>query len=232
MEPTLLGMFGATVTTCGDRPAIDTPDMVLTYDELAIAARSVAERLRDRGVGRGDRVGVRVASEIADLYVAILGALTSGAAYVPVDADDPSSRAEQIFTEADVCVTIGDGLELVWRRAGSGHREPPAPDDDAWVIFTSGSTDAPKGGAISHRAAMALVRSEDKLWKVSADDRVLAGLPGAFEASCGAIWLAWSHGAALVPAPRALVRSGVELGPWLKERGVTVISTVPTFPGI
>ena len=46
------------------------------------------------------------------------------------------------------------------------------------------------------------------------------------------MWLAWAHGAALVPAPRALVRSGVELGPWLKEHRITVISTVPTLAGI
>ena len=46
------------------------------------------------------------------------------------------------------------------------------------------------------------------------------------------MWLAWANGAALVPAPRALVRSGVELGPWLAERQVTVISTVPTLAAI
>ena len=192
----------------------------------------LADRLRDGGVGPGDRVGVRVPSGKADLYVAILGALTAGAAYVPVDADDPPARAEQIFAAAEVCVVVGEGLELAWRGPAGGRVGRPTPDDDAWIIFTSGSTGAPKGVAVPHRAAAAFVRAENDLWTVRPEDRVLAGLSVAFDASCEEMWLAWAHGAALVPAPRALVRSGVELGPWLKERGVTVISTVPTLAGI
>jgi non-ribosomal peptide synthetase-like protein len=43
------------------------------------------------------------------------------------------------------------------------------------------------------------------------------------------MWLAWAHGACLVPAPRSLVRSGMDLGPWLVANGVTVVSTVPTL---
>ncbi len=232
IELTLLDLFEATVATWGERPALDTPDGVLTYEELAQSVQALADRLRAGGVGPGDRVGVRVPSGTSDLYVAILGALAAGAAYVPVDADDPDARAEQIFTDAAVCASIGAGLELTWRGPASGRIGRPTPDDDAWIIFTSGSTGAPKGVAVPHRAAAAFVRAENYLWQVLPEDRVLAGLSVAFDASCEEMWLAWAHGAALVPAPRALVRSGVELGPWLKERGVTVISTVPTLAGI
>ncbi|GAA1471637.1 Linear gramicidin synthase subunit D [Corynebacterium felinum] len=64
------------------------------------------------------------------------------------------------------------------------------------------------------------------------DDRVLAGLSVAFDASCEEMWLAWAHGACLVPAPRSLVRSGMDLGPWLIRRNITVVSTVPTLAGL
>src|SRR3984885_14991253 len=232
IELTLLDIFEMTVTQWGDRPAVDAPRGVLTYDDLAQEVQELAARLRDAGVGPGDRVGIRVPSGKADLYVAILGALTAGAAYVPVDADDPPARAEQIFADAAVCVVVGEELELTWRGPVSGRVGRPTPDDDAWIIFTSGSTGAPKGVAVPHRAAAAFVRAENELWTVLPEDRVLAGLSVAFDASCEEMWLAWAHGAALVPAPRALVRSGVELGPWLKERGITVISTVPTLAGI
>lgn len=63
-------------------------------------------------------------------------------------------------------------------------------------------------------------------------DRVLAGLSVAFDASCEEMWLAWRSGACLVPAPRSLVRSGVDLGPWLTARGITVVSTVPTLAAL
>ena len=54
----------------------------------------------------------------------------------------------------------------------------------------------------------------------------------AFDASCEEMWLAWRHGACLVPAPRALVRSGMDLAPWLVDRGITVVSTVPTLASL
>jgi non-ribosomal peptide synthetase-like protein len=46
------------------------------------------------------------------------------------------------------------------------------------------------------------------------------------------MWLAWRHGACLVPAPRSLVRSGMDLGPWLVSRDITVVSTVPTLASL
>ena len=113
------------------------------------------------------------------------------------------------------------------RRSGTGRAL--VTDDDAWVIFTSGSTGEPKGVAISHRAAAAFADAEAGLWAVEPEDRVLAGLSVGFDASCEEIWLAWRNGAALVPAPREIVRAGAELGPWVSARGVTVISTVPTL---
>jgi non-ribosomal peptide synthetase-like protein len=231
-ESTLLDLFDITLLTWGERTAVDAPDGVLDYRGLAAAADSLAQRLRSGGVGPGDRVGVRVPSGSAQLYVAVLGVLSSGAAYVPVDADDPAARAEQVMGEAKVCAVVGEGLELDWRAPAGGRSGRPAPDDDAWIIFTSGSTGTPKGVAVTHRAAAAFVAAESELWQVFPEDRVLAGLSVAFDASCEEMWLAWAHGAALVPAPRQLVRSGAELGPWLCRRGVSVISTVPTLAAI
>jgi acyl-coenzyme A synthetase/AMP-(fatty) acid ligase len=61
---------------------------------------------------------------------------------------------------------------------------------------------------------------------------VLAGLSVAFDASCEEMWLALRHGACLVPAPRSLVRTGVDLGPWLAAQRITVVSTVPTLAAL
>ena len=101
------------------------------------------------------------------------------------------------------------------------------------MIFTSGSTGAPKGVAVSHRSAAAFVDAESRLFlqdePLGPGDRVMAGLSVAFDASCEEMWLAWRYGACLVPAPRSLVRSGMELGPWLVANDVTVVSTVPTL---
>ena len=108
--------------------------------------------------------------------------------------------------------------------------------DDAWIIFTSGSTGTPKGVAVTHRNAAAFVDAEAQIFlkdnPIGPNDRVLAGLSVAFDASCEEMWLAWRHGACLVPAPRSLVRSGMDLGPWLVSRDITVVSTVPTLAAL
>ena len=232
---TLLDVFEAVVERYGEAAALDSGTEQLSYDDLADAVAAVAADLNASGIGPGDRVGVRAKSGTASLYVAILGVLAAGAAYVPVDADDPDDRARLVFGEADVAAIVGNDLAVVHRREPGPEQTAarPGPDDDAWIIFTSGSTGTPKGVAVSHRSAAAFVDAEARLFLQAAPlgpgDRVMAGLSVAFDASCEEMWLAWAHGACLVPAPRSLVRTGVDVGPWLVANDITVVSTVPTL---
>ncbi|MEU8382833.1 Pls/PosA family non-ribosomal peptide synthetase [Streptosporangium sp. NPDC048865] len=324
---TLLDILDRTTRRHPHALALDDGRTRLDYTGLRAEAGRMALELRAAGVGRGDRVGVRIPSGTVGLYVAIVAVLTAGAAYVPVDADDPDERADLVFGEARVRVVIGDGGKIIpygdpydhldapspgddpARRNGHGERagghggdhgaeceihhseerpapEPrptggseldyaaelhggrderggrgdgaprstvtaapvteardrgrgdgrPGPDDDAWIIFTSGSTGRPKGVAVTHRNAAAFVDAEARLFltgePIGPGDRVLAGLSVAFDASCEEMWLAWRHGGCLVAAPRALVRTGMDLGPWLLDMGITVVSTVPTLAAL
>ncbi len=237
-EPrTLIDILHESARCHPDAPALDDGTVQLTYAELVSDIEDSVSWLAARGIGRGDRIGIRMPSGSYALYVAILATLATGAAYVPVDADDPQERAELVFTEADVVAVIteqglvrGTGSSRGWR-AG-----PPLGRDDAWIIFTSGSTGTPKGVAVTHRSAAAFVDAEARMFlqdnPIGPGDRVLAGLSVAFDASCEEMWLAWRHGACLVPAPRSLVRSGMDLGPWLVSRDITVVSTVPTLASL
>lgn len=275
-EPrTLLDVLRATTAQHPEASALDDGAGALSYRELMARVIRVSARLHGAGVRRGDRVGVRMSSGSRELYVSILAIMAAGAAYVPVDADDPEERAELVFGEAGVVgVITGEGeyapisrdepapeaapdLNVVFSHGDPFGRgasalfeglpphpstssmpiiESPTIDDDAWIIFTSGSTGTPKGVAVSHRSAAAFVDAEARLFlkaePLGPGDRVLAGLSVAFDASCEEMWLAWRHGACLVPAPRALVRSGMDLGPWLTARGITVVSTVPTLASL
>ncbi len=297
---TLVDILTATAGEYPDAPAIDDGTDVLTYAELLAEVDDTADRLRAAGVRGGDRVGdrvgVRIPSGTAELYVTILAVLYAGAAYVPVDADDPDERAQLVFGEARVsAIVTADGIAAtefgaasrskgiarspdavrgtslvrlsdsvpvsdtpgmsesarlaadaarlaadaarlataVRAVADTAHSALPTPGDDAWIIFTSGSTGTPKGVAVTHRNAAAFVDAEARIFlrdkPIGPGDRVLAGLSVAFDASCEEMWLAWRHGACLVPAPRALVRSGMDLGPWLVRRTISIVSTVPTL---
>ena len=243
---TLVDIFESTVARHPDAMALEGTTGGLTYRELSVQVQECAASLRTAGVLRGDRVGVRVPSGTLDLYIAILGVLQAGAAYVPVDWDDPDERAETVFVEAEVAAVLGEDLEILPRaRGGEVTSSDPAGDDgdlrpglsdDAWVIFTSGSTGTPKGVAVSHRSAAALVDVEADLYlagqPLGPGDRVMAGLSVAFDASCEEMWLAWRSGATLVAAPREIVRSGPDLGRWIVDQRITAVSTVPTLASL
>ncbi|GAA3118235.1 hypothetical protein GCM10020254_76520 [Streptomyces goshikiensis] len=235
---TLVDVFEASVRAYPDELALDDGTTRLTYRSLAAEVERRRRALEAAGVGLGDRVGVRVPSGTSELYAAVLGVLAAGAAYVPVDAEDPDERAELVFGEAGVRAVLGAGQRI--EVTGLAERAVPAarpgPEHDAWIIFTSGSTGKPKGVAVSHRSAAAFVDAEAALFlaeePIGPGDRVMAGLSVAFDASCEEMWLAWRHGACLVPVPRSQVRSGADLGPWLVEQEITVVSTVPTLAAL
>ncbi|MET1088162.1 MAG: Pls/PosA family non-ribosomal peptide synthetase [Arthrobacter sp.] len=235
---TLIQVFEETAKRFPDASALDDSKASLSYAELHAAAKEYALRLHRNGIGAGDKVGIRIPSGTNELYIAILATLLVGAAYVPVDADDPEERASLVFEEAQVVAVLRAGKISTLSGRGMPLPEPrqPGVEDDAWVIFTSGSTGKPKGVAVTHRSAAAFVDAEARLFlrtnPVNSTDRVLAGLSVAFDASCEEMWLAWRNGACLVPAPRSLVRTGMDLGPWLITNGITVVSTVPTLAGL
>ncbi|THA86951.1 Pls/PosA family non-ribosomal peptide synthetase [Streptomyces sp. A0592] len=244
---TLVDVFEASVRAYPDEPALDDGATRLSYRALAAEVDRGRRALAAAGVGAGDRVGVRVPSGTNELYVAILAVLAAGAAYVPVDAEDPDERADLVFGEAGVRAVVGAGprIDIVETTRTGGVGGPtapgdrsarPGPEQDAWIIFTSGSTGRPKGVAVTHRSAAAFVDAEAALFlaeePIGPGDRVMAGLSVAFDASCEEMWLAWRYGACLVPVPRSQVRSGADLGPWLVEQEITVVSTVPTLAAL
>lgn len=234
---TLIDIIYETAARYPDAAAIDDGTVQLTYSELIGDIEASVGWLSARGIGRGDRIGIRMPSGSYALYVAVLSVLATGAAYVPVDADDPDERAELVFGEANVVAVITEaGIQRAPGSSRGWQAGAPLTRDDAWIIFTSGSTGKPKGVAVTHRSAAAFVDAEAQMFlkanPIGPSDRVLAGLSVAFDASCEEMWLAWRHGACLVPAPRSLVRSGMDLGPWLVARDVTVVSTVPALAAL
>ncbi|HET6711967.1 amino acid adenylation domain-containing protein [Amycolatopsis sp.] len=156
--PLVVACFEEQVRATPDAVAVDLGGVRLTYAELNTRANRVAHRL-----GRGGVVGV-CAPNSADLVVGILGALKSGAAYVPLDPANPAQRqaliladagARDVLTAGDVTLDA-DTLALddpaVWAESSEENPAQPGPDDVAYVIYTSGSTGRPKGVQVGHRA--------------------------------------------------------------------------------
>ncbi len=131
---TLLDVLDATVRAHPEQPALDDGRTALSYRALAAEVENLRARLAAAGIGAGDRVGVRVPSGTNDLCIGVLAVLAAGAAYVPVDAEDPDERAELVFAEAGVCAVLGAGGRLdpvgprtARRRRGAGDRTAARP---------------------------------------------------------------------------------------------------------
>ncbi|WP_055698439.1 non-ribosomal peptide synthetase [Streptomyces silaceus] len=139
----------------------------LTFRELGTRADRWSRSLRARGVGVETPVAVSAAHS-APLLVALLAVLKAGGTYVPLDPQLPPLRARELMERAGCRLLLTDrpdeadvprGVECVDVRglpsdeadAGVGTDEA-RPDDLAYIMFTSGSTGAPKGVMLPHRA--------------------------------------------------------------------------------
>lgn len=241
MSATLVRLFLDACARHASRVAVEEVDLALTYGALEARSRAVAAALADAGVRPGDRVGVRL-DRGADACATLLGVLRAGAAYVPCDMSFPAARIEAVWADAEVACVVenepmpGAGLRSFTperlQAAGSGRAAPEAdigPESPAYLIFTSGSTGAPKGVVVPHRAAAAFVEGEHAFFDITPEDRIAHGFSLAFDAAVEELWLAWRHGATLVVVPGDTARSPDAMPVFLRERRVTVWSTVPTF---
>ena len=98
---TLPAMFADQASRTPDRIAVASGNTSLSYAQLLARARAVAHALRERGVSRGDLVGVAVPRGI-DMLAAVLGTMMSGAAYVALDLNYPPKRLQFVADHAQV----------------------------------------------------------------------------------------------------------------------------------
>jgi amino acid adenylation domain-containing protein len=229
-------LFRAVVQRLPDAVAIREGAAELTYTQLAAAAAEQARRLLASGVQPGDTVLIGMRRSIAEV-VAVLGTVWAGAAYVGVDLDAPNAHLTAITKKCKPAAAVlgpeaaapalreipqVDAWQPTWPEDGPdpailGDADPEAL---AYVAFTSGSTGAPKGVCVPHRAVSRLALGADYV-QLGPGDRMLRLSPLAFDASTFEIWGSLLAGATLEVYP-GLLPSPSDLGSFLVEREVTV----------
>lgn len=228
-ERTLWSGFAAQAERTPDAIAVSAGDARLTYAELHARAEALAGALAARGAGPGEVVGIRMDRSV-DLFVALLGTLRAGAAYLPLEPDQPAGRSALMVEDArPVCV-----LEAGDVRAGvaQGARPParrPGPDDLAYVLYTSGSTGRPKGVEVTHRAIVNRLAWIGPLQGFGARDRVLLKTPLGFDVSVWELFWALQVGARIEVAPPGAHRDPAALAAVIRRGRVTVAHFVPSM---
>ncbi|MGQ4712493.1 amino acid adenylation domain-containing protein [Streptomyces anulatus] len=174
---TLPELFAGQVARTPDAPAVAFEDTRLTFAELDERVGRLARLLLARGAGPEQLVAVAV-ERSTELVVALLAVAATGAAYLPLDPEQPAERLEFMLADAapvllvttsaaagtlpagEVPVLLLDAPETAAARAAAD----PAPIEDAdrlspldpahpaYVIYTSGSTGRPKGVVVPHAA--------------------------------------------------------------------------------
>ncbi|MEV4598331.1 non-ribosomal peptide synthase/polyketide synthase [Amycolatopsis sp. NPDC049253] len=246
-EQTLLTAFERRVTETPDATAVLFADERLSYGDLDARAAVLARRLRARGARPGSVVAVAVPRS-AELMVALLGVLKSGAAYLPLDLDYPAERLEYmlaasgaalVVTEPGTAAQVPAGPEQVpvdgpgdgpddGPEDGTAAAEP-GPDDAAYLIYTSGSTGRPKGVVVTHRAIVNRLAWMQHEYRLGADDRVLQKTPSSFDVSVWEFFWALREGAAVVFARPDGHRDPAYLAGVIRTHGVTTVHFVPSM---
>lgn len=182
-------LFAEQVPQRLEQAAIITPNYTLSYAELFRRSNQVGHRLRRLGVLPNQLVAV-VMDKGWEQIVAVLGILTAGAAYLPIDSGLPKERLWYLLENGEVEVVLTQSwlqeIELpasvkricVDTELAGESEEPLEPvqqaDDLAYVIYTSGSTGTPKGVMIAHRGVVNAIAQTNQFFNITAQDKVLA----------------------------------------------------------
>ncbi|SCL14714.1 amino acid adenylation domain-containing protein [Micromonospora nigra] len=244
--PALPQLFAQRAAANPDAVAVVCEGQQLSYAQVATRANRLAQHLRSVGVRPGDRVGLCLQRSL-DTVVAILGVLTSGAAYVPLDLGHPAERMRYILADAEVSalvthdavngsapefagpvVNLDTDAAAIDARPADAPADGPEPDSVAYLIYTSGSTGRPKGVLVTHANVVRLVTGAGTLMDLSADDAWSMFHSYAFDVSVFEMWGAFGHGARLVVVPHDAVRDPEALLELLAAEQVTVLSQTPS----
>ena len=226
-----------------DKVALSFKDEQITYKSLIEQSNKLAHLLIKENVSPGDKVGVAM-DRSATMVITLIAILKAGAVYIPLDPLYPKKRIDYKLSNsgAKVLVTTENytgryeiGRQIIigseTRVTDEFSKESPKigvrGEDLAYIMFTSGSSGAPKGTMISHRNLVNLLFSIKKTPGISPSDRFLAVTTFSFDMAALEIYLPLLSGAELRIADAETVRDGRALIQALAYNKITIMQATP-----
>ncbi|MBV2155356.1 non-ribosomal peptide synthase/polyketide synthase [Kitasatospora sp. SUK 42] len=244
-DRTLVDLFEAQAARTPHAEAVTSGEERLDYATLDARADRLAHRLAELGAGPEEFVALAL-PRTAELVVAVLAVLKTGAAYLPLDPGLPAERRDQLLRDAAPVALVttsavpaevpvlaladpGVRADLARRPAGPlPARHRPLPDSPAYAIFTSGSTGRPKGVVVPHANVVRLF--EQTRSRFGFDERDVWTLfhSYTFDFSVWELWGPLLHGGRLVVVPEDTARSPEDFLRLLADERVTVLNQTPS----
>ena len=235
LEPSLVAMLHSVTTRFADREAVVELDGArLTYLQLWDGAARVAGGLVRAGVGRGDRVAIRRTNGV-DWCLAFFGALLADAVAVPVNPRLRAAEVAHIVADSGAAYVIGPDDDLPAadpvppaERSPSAPESLAAPQTLAALFYTSGTTGAAKGAALSHRNILSAVEAAQRSLQLP-DTGVRTLVPVPLFHVMGAL-------NQLLPTIRrggtAVIMPAFEVARWVRTMAAERIDVVSAVPAI
>ena len=256
MTDSLHHLLGDSAQRLPEKVAVRCRHQTLTYADLDDWSSRLSGLLRDRGLRRGDRVGILLPKSLEQV-VAVFGVLKSGAAYVPLDPFWPIRRSRDVASDCSLGGVIGTRSLLQklaspslpssmlqievplsegvspqpWetlRNASPQLCQTLSEEDLAYILYTSGSTGRPKGVAISHRASRSFVEWAGDCFQIDSNDRLSNHAPLHFDLSVFDIFASVRSGSTMVSVPEELSSFPLEMVRFLGHEKISVWYSVPT----
>lgn len=235
---TLISRFKDIANKYGQRVALYSEEGQLTYYELNQKANAVAGLLMRKESG-SNVIGIQMKRSFS-FFVAVLGVLKSGRAYVPIDPTYPQERIDQMISGAKIDTVICESkpnntnnvryIELNREELLSeSDIDMSLIDDLACVLFTSGSTGSPNGVMITHRSILNTVLWVIDYYALTPDDVELQVASISYTSALQDIFSTLLSGGSLVlPAEERMLNSRY-LNMLTQKFQVTHFDIVPTL---